>query len=198
MATRPFIATTGRIGTSTTRISTTAPTGATALTAASAAREAALVAAAVAAAREPVQVVVRDNTSFVKAYDTKQLAEKLRPRRTLVVGQSPRAGDFVPVGTPIDLTVTVKEGLPLDGLVNLHPGIAERFRSKNVGDLLATLDDTDAKNVFTRADATDYDKLSTNDKAVVNEYMRAKLGVDPADTAGAKKAYGDMKFVVDF
>ena len=154
---------------------------------------------ALTALREPVQVVVRDNKPFLQAYDTKKVVEVYRPRRTLVVGQSPRAGELVPVGTPIDLTVTVKEGLPLDGFKELDPRIAERFRNKNIGDVLTTLDaNEDAKRVFEREGATDYDQLSANEKGVVNEYMRANLGVDPADAAGAKRAYGDMKSMVDF
>ena len=52
--------------------------------------------------------------------------------------------------------------------------------------------------VFEREGASDYDRLSANDKGVVNEYMRANLGVDPADAAGAKRAYGDLKSMVDF
>ena len=123
--------------------------------------------------REPVQVVVRDNKPFLQAYDTKKVVEVYRPRRTLVVGQSPRAGELVPVGTPIDLTVTVKEGLPLDGFKELYPRIAERFRNKNIGDVLATLDtNDDAKRVFEREGASDYDRLSANDKSAQSSRTR--------------------------
>jgi hypothetical protein len=147
---------------------------------------------------EPLYVV-RDNSEFVKIFDPAKVTTVFRPTRTLVVSQSPRAGELVPVGTPIDLVVTVKESLPLDGLINLDAKVVERFPKKSVGDVLSTVEASEAKRVIERADAGDYDKLSANDKGLVNEYLRANFHFDPAaDPAAAKNVYGNVKFLYDF
>lgn len=160
---------------------------------------ASLVAAALATAPPAPPIVVRDTTKFATEFDATKVTAVFRPTRTLVVGQSPRAGELVPVGTPIDLIVTVKQMLPIEGIKNLHPAVAERFGKRNVGELLNTLEQAEAKRVFETAGATDYAKLSATDKTVVNEYLRGTFGINGAeDAAGAAAAYDNVKFMVDF
>lgn len=144
-------------------------------------------------------IVVRDTTKFAAEFDASKVTTVFRPTRTLVVGQSPKPGELVPVGTPIDLIVTVKQQLPIDGIKNLHPAVAERFQKKSVGELLGTLDQFEAKRVFETPGATDYATLSANDKTVVNEYLRGTFGINAAeDAAGAAAAFGNVKFMSDF
>ena len=150
-------------------------------------------------ARDAVVVQIRDNTKFVDKFDASKVIGVLRPKRTLVVGQQPAAGTFIPVGTPVDLTVTVKDTLPLAGLKDIDARVFDRFNSKSIGDVLNTLgDNTDVSRVFGRADAVEYDTLSTSDKAVVNAYLTKTFGFEAAaDPVAAKSAYGSVKFLND-
>jgi len=143
-------------------------------------------------------VAIRDNTKFVETFDNSKIVDIFRPTRTLVVGQIPGAGTFVPVGTPVDLTLTVKNTLPLDGFKEIDPKVLTKFAGRNVGDLTSSYSGTAAEKVLEREDAGDYDQLSTSDKAVVNDYIKATYGVDAAtDAAGAKNVYGSVKFLND-
>jgi len=143
-------------------------------------------------------LAIRDNTKFVETFDNSKIVDVFRPTRTLVVGQIPGAGTFVPVGTPVDLTLTVKNTLPLDGFKEIDPKVLTKFAGKNVGDLTSSYSGTAAEKVLEREDAGDYDQLSTSDKAVVNDYIKATYGVDAAtDAAGAKNVYGSVKFLND-
>lgn len=153
----------------------------------------------VVAAPAPPPIIVRDNTKFATFFDASKVTAVFKPTRTLVVGQSPRPDELVPVGTPIDLVVTVKQLLPIEGIKNLHPVVAEKFRARSVGDVLSTLTQFEAKRVFETADATSYEKLTASDKTVVNEYLRGTFGINGAeDPAGAAGAYDNVKFMVDF
>jgi hypothetical protein len=143
-------------------------------------------------------LAIRDNTKFVETFDNSKIVDVFKPTRTLVVGQIPGAGTFVPVGTPVDLTLTVKSTLPLDGFKQIDPKVLTKFAGKNVGDLTASYSGTAAEKVLERQDAGDYDQLSTADKAVVNDYIKTTYGVDAAsDAAGAKNVYGSVKFLND-
>ena len=148
--------------------------------------------------RASVLVNVRDNTKFVTTFDNSKIVDVFKPTRTLVIGQSPGAGTFVPVGTPVDLTLTVKNTLPLDGFKEIDPRVLTKFAGKNLGDLTASYSGTATEKILEREDAADYDKLSTADKAVVNDYIKSTYGVDAAtDAAGAKNVYGNVKFLND-
>jgi hypothetical protein len=143
-------------------------------------------------------VPVRDNSKFVGAFDASKVIGVFRPKRTLVVGQDPAAGTFIPVGTPVDLIVTVKDALPLGGLKEIDPRILQRFTNKSVGDVLDTLKDTDAKRVIERPEAANYDALSTADRAAVNAYITNTFGFDAsADQAAAKNVFNNVKFLND-
>ena len=148
--------------------------------------------------RANVLVNVRDNTKFVTTFDNSKIVDVFKPTRTLVIGQSPGAGTFVPIGTPVDLTLTVKSTLPLEGFKEIDPRVLTKFAGKNFGDLTASYSGTAAEKILEREDAGDYDKLSTADKAVVNDYIKTTYGVDAAtDAAGAKNVYGNVKFLND-
>ena len=143
-------------------------------------------------------LAIRNNTKFVETFDNSKIVDVFKPTRTLVVGQSPGAGTFVPVGTPVDLTLTVKSTLPLDGFKQIDPKVLTKFAGQNLGDLTASYSGTAAEKVLEREDAGDYDQLSTADKAVVNDYIKSTYGVDAAaDAAGAKNVYGSVKFLND-
>jgi hypothetical protein len=141
-------------------------------------------------------VVARDTSQFINTFDASKVVGVFRPTRTLVVGQDPAAGTFIPVGTTVDLIVTVKDAIPLDGLKNIDPKVLEKFSGKNVGDVLSTLNGTEAQKVLDRGDTASYETLSTADKSVVNDYIKTTYGVDAAaDPAGAQNVYSNVKFL---
>ena len=141
---------------------------------------------------------IRDNTKFVDQFDPSKIVDTFKPTRTLVVGQNPAPGTFVPVGTPIDLRLTVKNSLPVGGFKQIDPRVLEKFKDKGVGDVMATYQGTPLEAVLGRPDAGDYDTLPAADKAIVNDHIRANYGIDPgADPAGAKSVYGNIKFMND-
>ena len=141
---------------------------------------------------------IRDNTKFVDQFDESKIVDTFKPTRTLVVGQNPAPGTFVPVGTPIDLRLTVKNSLPVGGFKQLDARVVEKFKDKGVGDVIASYQGTPMEPILSRQDAGDYDTLPAADKAIVNEHLRANYGIDPgADAAGAKSVYGNIKFMND-
>ena len=143
-------------------------------------------------------ITIRDNAKFVDQFDESKIIDTFRPTRTLVVGQNPAPGTFVPVGTPIDLRLTVKSSLPVGGFKNIDAKVIERFRDKGIGDVVASYQGTPMEAVLQRQDAGDYDTLPAADKAIVNDHIRANYGFDPAaDAAGAKSVYGNLKFMND-
>ena len=72
-------------------------------------------------------VVVADNSQFIERVNLDQLAGVLRrPTKTLVISQSPPPGDQVPAGTPITLTLTVKQVIPL-GSLGVGSALATKF-----------------------------------------------------------------------
>ena len=75
---------------------------------------------------------IRDNTKFVDQFDESKIVDTFRPTRTLVVGQNPAPGTFVPVGTPIDLRLTVKTSLPVGGFKQIDAKVIEKFKDKGV------------------------------------------------------------------
>ena len=141
---------------------------------------------------------LRDNTKFVKTFDESKLDATFKPTRTLVVGQNPAPGVLVPVGTPVDLKLTVKDLIPIDGFKEINPKVLEKFAGKSVRDVTDSYRNTEVQKVLDRAGTGDYDALSTADKAVVNDYIRTQYGVDAAaDAAGAKNVYDNVKFLND-
>lgn len=143
-------------------------------------------------------IAIRDNTKFVDQFDAAKIVDTFRPTRTLVIGQNPAPGTFVPVGTPIDLRLTVKSLLPVEGFKQIDPKVLEKFKDKAVGDVVASYEGTPMAAVLQRPDAGDYDALPAADKAIVNEHIRANYGIDPAaDAAAAKSVYGNIKFMND-
>jgi hypothetical protein len=136
-------------------------------------------------------VVVADNSQFIDRVNLAQLADVLRrPTKTLVVSQSPPAGDQVPAGTPITLTLTVKQVIPL-GSLGVDQALATKFTT--VGALEDHIDaDANAaalRGVLTKGTA--YQDLSAGDKGVADGFLNSVGGIADADRA---KAFDDLGF----
>lgn len=140
------------------------------------------------------RIPIKDNKPFVDKFDPGVFTEVVaRPVKTMVVGQDPAPGEFVPAGTPINLTLTAKDTIPVGGFKGIDVAVAGKY--KNVGVLQADLEnDADpvakaAKSVLDKK--ADYATLATSDKAAVDAFVENRVGA-AADKA---KVYNDISFL---
>ena len=136
-------------------------------------------------------VVIADNSQFIDRVNLTQLVDVLRrPTRTLVVSQSPPPGDQVPAGTPITLTLTVKQVIPL-GPLGIEAGLAQRFPT--VGALQDHIDQAAngaaLKEIL--AKGTAYQDLTPADKGVADTFLNDVGNIPDADRG---KAFDDVGF----
>jgi len=138
----------------------------------------------------------RDNIDFIAKFDPSVLGSIVRPTRTVVVSQNPPAGDFVPAGTPINLTLTVKQTLPL-GAFKVDAAFAGKY--VNIGPFLDDVENPQdaislgAKSVLEKDIA--YDALAANDRQAIDSFMRTRFGEAAGTAEQSAKLYNDMKFV---
>jgi hypothetical protein len=137
------------------------------------------------------QVVIADNSQFIDRVNLTQLIDVLhRPTRTLVVSQSPPPGDQVPTGTPITLTLTVKQVIPL-GTLGIEATLAQKFPT--IGALQDHID-TSANGAALKevlAKGTAYQDLTPADKGVADGFLNEVGNIPDADRA---KAFDDAGF----
>jgi len=140
------------------------------------------------------RIPIKDNKPFVEKFDPSVFTEVVtRPVKTMVVGQDPAPGEFVPAGTPINLTLTAKDTIPVGGFKGIDVAVAGKY--KNVGVLQADLEN-DADPVAKAARSVldkkaDYAALATNDKAAVDAFVESRVGAD----VDKSKAYNDISFL---
>ncbi len=141
------------------------------------------------------RIPIPDNKPFVDKFDAGVFADIVaRPVKTVVIGQDPAPGEFVPAGTPINLTLTVKDVLPVGGFKGIDATLAGKY--KNIGVLQADLENAEdpvakaARSVLDKK--ADYASLAANDKAAVDAFVENRVGAN-VDKA---KAYNDISFLV--
>jgi hypothetical protein len=142
-------------------------------------------------------MAIRDNTVFAGKFDPGRFQGIVaRPTRTIVVGQDPPAGDFVPGGTPVNVTLVMKDEIPLDTFKDIDVIVAQKY--KTIGALQADLENpndpvsTEAKTVLDKN--VEYNALSSGDKLAIDNYILQRFG-DQAGTEETKaKVYEDVKF----
>jgi hypothetical protein len=139
----------------------------------------------------PQKVIVADNSDFIDRVNARELIGILiRPTRTVVVAQSPAPGDQVPLGTPVTLTLTVKDILPLP-ILGVDPVVSGKFAT--VGALQNAIDANTSADALKQvlAKKQSYQDLSQGDKAVADGFL-GQLG-DLSDQ-DKQKAFGDVSF----
>lgn len=143
----------------------------------------------------PVTVIpVPDNKPFVKKFDPTIFDDVVtRPTRVIVVNQDPAAGDFVPSGTPVTVTTTVKGFIPLDSFKGLHEVVTGSFN--DVGEVVTKIEETEAKEVVVKE--TKYADLSAGDKAKLTGIFEA-VDLGDADDATKGQVFEDFKFIYGF
>lgn len=140
------------------------------------------------------RIPIKDNKPFVDKFDPGAFADVVaRPVKTMVIGQDPAPGEFVPAGTPINLTLTNKDVIPVGGFKGIDVAIAGKY--KNIGVLQNDLEnDADpvakaAKSVLEKK--ADYATLAANDKAAVDTFVESRVGAG----VDKSKAYNDISFL---
>lgn len=155
------------------------------------------------AIRREETIAVADNKRFVDKFDPVVYEEKYsRPVKSVVVNQDPAPGDFVPAGTPINLSFTIKETLPIESFRDVDKALTDKYQTIGamMSDLTNTSDATakEAYKVISTEENRDYTALDATEKQKVDAYMRTRLGFEPNTNADkAKKVYSDMKFMND-
>lgn len=149
------------------------------------------------------EIMVAENRRFIEKFDQAIYEEKYsKPVKSVVVNQDPAPGEFVPAGTPINLSFTIKETLPIESFKDVDKVLVDKYQT--VGAMMADLtkaDDATAKDayrVISGEETRDYTALTTGDKQKVDAYMRTRFGFEPNTSADkARKVYNDMKFMND-
>lgn len=146
-----------------------------------------------------MRMKVRDNTDFINKIDKEAIGEiAKRKTKTLVVGQDPEPGEFIPAGTPVNLTFIEKDDIPTGGM-KVDEAIIEKYG--NVGMFIEDLGKTGDENAEVAKNSMDakkkYKDLSTNDKSKVDIFMKERFGDTATDSEEKKeKVYGDMMFML--
>jgi len=150
------------------------------------------------------QILVSNNSMQQLAYKPPQVIEDYqrkyvagdtpvyRPTRTVVVKQSPAAGQVVPPGTVVLVTLVAKDTLPVK---NFQTGtlIANKYGSGNISTILSDLD-TKGQTVTPILGAEkSYEALSASEKNAVVQYAQS-VGLSTANDADTKSAYEDLMF----
>ena len=134
------------------------------------------------------------NTDFTVKFDPGVFTGLLiRPTKTVIVSQDPPAGDFVPSGTPINVTVIEKGLIPPKSFNGLNQAVVDKFPSiAALEDDLAKPNDPVAAAAKTVLDkGVPFAQLADADKTAVTNYVNNRLGTTP-DPA---KAAGDISFL---
>jgi hypothetical protein len=152
---------------------------------------------ALAAFRTPIVMIpIPDNTKFVKVFDPSIFGDIVsRPTKVVVVDQDPAPGDFVPAGSPIKVTTTVKDVIPVGSFKGLSDIVLEKFDL--VGDIITKVDATEAREVLVKD--TKFEDLSGGDKQKLDGLF-GEVFEDPGavDNATKAKVYEDLKFIYGF
>ena len=139
-----------------------------------------------------VKVTVADNTPFIDRVDTDKLLDDLiRPTKTIVVSQTPAAGEQVPLGTPISVTMTVKGSIPTNTL-DIDPKVVDTFGTIGaLEDAVVNFDNAaDLQDILLSGSA--YDDLSQSDRGVVNDFLGNVGDFGENERAGAFNDIGFM------
>lgn len=115
-----------------------------------------------------------------------------RPTRTVVVKQSPAAGQVVPPGTVVKVTLVAKDTLPVK---NFQTGnlITNKYGSGNISSILADLDSKGQAVTPILGSEKAYEALSPSEKNAVVQYAQS-VGLPTSNEADTKSAYEDLMF----
>ena len=141
------------------------------------------------------RVAVPDNTAFVKLFDQDVFADKIEGSLNfLAVKQDPPAGDYVPAGSRITVTFSLKELFPIKTFKGISEEVVEKFDA--VGELIDQIQGSAAKDVIGKD--VEYADLSPGEKLTVDQFIATKVGVEDADEEVKSRLFSDIKFLYGF
>jgi hypothetical protein len=131
---------------------------------------------------------VPQNPEFTGKFDPGAFTGSLgRRTKTVVVGQNPPAGDYVPSGTAVTVTVVEKSLIPSRSFPGLTPAVVDKW--PNIGALEDDIGkaDTVAQSARTALDkGVAFTDLSETDQAAITNYVTNRMGTgveNPAKVA---------------
>ncbi len=140
-------------------------------------------------------ILVKDNTDFTSRF-LPPIPPKIVFSKTVVIGQDPPAGNVVPAGTAISLTLAQKHIIPITSF-NVNPKIRDTYSNKTLGDLLTDVSSNSTAQLILNQNKP-YDNLNLNETGPINALMESKFGLSPTDpsfSTQAKSIYGDLLFL---
>lgn len=141
-------------------------------------------------------VPVPDNSRFVKVFDPSIFADVVsRPTKVVVVDQDPAPGDFVPAGSPIRVTTTVKDVIPIGSFKGISNIVLEKFDL--VRDIIIKIEATEARDVVVKDKK--FEELSGGDKQKLEGFF-GEVFDEPGtvDDETKAKVFEDAKFIYGF
>ncbi|WP_300455918.1 hypothetical protein [Desulfobacula sp.] len=122
-----------------------------------------------------LKMALRDTSELQKKIDLSKYvdAEKINPTRLVVVDQFPRAGEQVPLGTPVILTFMSKDSIPVGDIAALSDAIKGKYKTADVKVITDDIQsDVEMKKVLAENKA--YTDMSATQKDTVKKYAVEK------------------------
>ena len=116
--------------------------------------------------------------------------------KSVVVSQEPAAGQVVPAGTEIKVTLVPKGSLPV-GSFQVSDAIKGKYAAADVESVLNDLNEKGqtVKPILESEKA--YEALSASEKSAIGQYATS-IGLQLGNDADAKSAYEDIQFFHNF
>jgi hypothetical protein len=118
------------------------------------------------------------------------------PTKTVVVTQDPPAGQVVPAGTEIKVTLINKSTLPV-GSFQVAPSFLDKYGTAEVGIVLKDLEEKGQAVKPILATEKAYEALSQPEKAAFTQYV-SSIGLPAANEVETKGLYEDYQFFLNF
>ena len=122
-----------------------------------------------------LKLALRDTSELQKKIDLSKYVdvEKINPTRLVVVDQFPRAGEQVPLGTPVILTFMSKDSIPVGDIAELSDAIKGKYKTDDVKVITDDIQsDVEMKKVL--AENKTYTDMSATQKDAIRKFAVEK------------------------
>lgn len=149
---------------------------------------------------EPIKAVSNYKPpKAIEDYQTKFDPVKAPPIvafKSVVVSQEPAAGQVVPAGTEIKVTLVSKGSLPV-GSFQVSDAIKGKYAAADVELILTDLTEKGQAITPILASEKAYEALSASEKSAIGQYATS-IGLQLGSEAETKSAYEDIQFFHNF
>ena len=133
--------------------------------------------------------VIEENRDFLDRVDAIDLNKVLPIRKKVVIlSQEPSPGGDVPRGTVVNLTLAVKDDLPMD-ILGVEPILAQKWANPALLEAAVTTAPNAARLEKILVEKSDISELTDDDRAAFGTFA-AEHGIADADQA---KVFKDVK-----